>query len=88
MDPLLARLESEVVARLGTAGAAPAITRVRHRGALEACVAALRRAGDAPQTELAAEDMRLAVRALGRITGRVGVEDILDIVFRDFCIGK
>ena len=38
--------------------------------------------------ELAAEDVRLAMRALGRITGRVDVEDVLDIIFRDFCIGK
>jgi tRNA modification GTPase len=38
--------------------------------------------------ELAAEDVRLAARALGRITGRVDVEELLDIIFRDFCIGK
>jgi tRNA modification GTPase len=38
--------------------------------------------------ELVAEDVRLAVRALGRITGRVDVEDILDVIFREFCIGK
>ena len=35
-----------------------------------------------------AEDLRLALRALGRITGRVDIEDLLDVVFRDFCIGK
>ena len=38
--------------------------------------------------ELIAEDLRLGMRALGRITGRFDVEDLLDIVFRDFCIGK
>ncbi|HEX5316770.1 MAG TPA: hypothetical protein VFX22_08970, partial [Candidatus Kapabacteria bacterium] len=38
--------------------------------------------------ELRAEDVRLASRALGRITGRVDVEDLLDVIFRDFCIGK
>ena len=38
--------------------------------------------------ELRAEDLRLAARALGRIIGRVDVEDILDVIFRDFCIGK
>jgi tRNA modification GTPase len=38
--------------------------------------------------ELAAEDVRLASRALGRITGRVDVEELLDVIFRDFCIGK
>ena len=35
-----------------------------------------------------AEDLRLGMRALGRITGQFDVEDLLDIVFRDFCIGK
>jgi tRNA modification GTPase len=38
--------------------------------------------------ELLAEDLRSAARALGRITGRVDVEDILDVVFASFCIGK
>jgi tRNA modification GTPase len=38
--------------------------------------------------ELLAEDLRLSVRALGEITGRVYVEDLLDVIFRDFCIGK
>ena len=46
------------------------------------------RATDAVDAELRAEDMRLAARALGRITGRVDVEDVLDVIFRDFCIGK
>jgi tRNA modification GTPase len=38
--------------------------------------------------EIAAEELRLAARALGRVTGRVDVEDVLDQVFRNFCIGK
>lgn len=70
-----------------TAGA-PALTRARHRTALESTAGALRRAGAATSIELAAEDLRLAARALGRITGRVDVEDVLDVIFRDFCIGK
>ena len=40
------------------------------------------------QPELLAEDLRLAMRAIGRITGRVDIEELLDFVFRDFCIGK
>ena len=40
------------------------------------------------QPELFAEDLRLALRAIGRITGQVDVEELLDQVFRDFCIGK
>lgn len=64
------------------------ITRVRHRQALEVCVAGLERAGRAFAVELMAEDLRLAARDLGRITGQVDVEDILDVLFGEFCIGK
>ena len=84
---LLAEIGRLVARRFDPAGA-PALTRARHRAALEACLEALRRARTAPLPELAAEDYRLAARALGRITGRVDVEELLDVVFRDFCIGK
>ncbi len=87
MEAFLECLEAAVSARIDLA-APPALTRVRHRQALESCLADLRRWRAAAAPELAAEDLRLAARALGRITGRVDVEDILDIVFRDFCIGK
>jgi tRNA modification GTPase len=86
-DRLLAALEAAVVERLAP-GEAPALTRLRHRQALEECAIALARAGGADLPELAAEDLRLATRALGRITGRVDVEDVLDAIFREFCIGK
>lgn len=69
-------------------GDAPVLTRARHRSAVEDCLAGLNRALLAPLPELAAEDVRLASRALGRITGKVDVEDLLDVIFRDFCIGK
>jgi tRNA modification GTPase len=74
--------------RLEAGGESPVFSRARHRRALQDCGAALRRAAAAPLPELAAEDLRLAARALGRIAGTVDVEDILDVVFRDFCIGK
>ena len=64
------------------------LTRERHRHALENCRAHLQAALVQPDLVLMAEDMRLAARALGRITGRVDVEDLLDVIFRDFCIGK
>ncbi|NQV56683.1 MAG: tRNA uridine-5-carboxymethylaminomethyl(34) synthesis GTPase MnmE [Rhodospirillales bacterium] len=66
----------------------PALTRTRHRLALEECRQALARVTSAPEIELAAEDLRLAIRAIGRITGRVDVEEILDKIFAEFCIGK
>jgi tRNA modification GTPase len=68
--------------------AAPLLTRARHRAALETARAALRRASEALLPELRAEDLRLAWRSLGRITGHVDVEDLLDVIFAEFCIGK
>ena len=85
------RIEEALKADLGAAGgvgAAPPLTRARHRNALEGCAAALARFADATEPELAAEDLRAAVRALGRITGRAEVEDVLDAIFAGFCIGK
>jgi tRNA U34 5-carboxymethylaminomethyl modifying GTPase MnmE/TrmE len=65
------------------------VSRVRHREALEATLAALTRAEQVAGTEdLLAEELRTAAYALGRLTGRVDVEDVLDAIFRDFCIGK
>ena len=87
LDHLEQRLVDLVAPGL-TAFAAPALTRARHRTALEDCRECLARAVEADQPELLAEDVRLAVRALGRITGRVDVEELLDVIFRDFCIGK
>lgn len=87
VSDLLAALEAAVRARFDVEGA-PALTRLRHRSALEACADALSRADRAPSVELIAEDLRLAAGALGRITGRVDVEQVLDVIFRDFCIGK
>lgn len=66
----------------------PGALRARHFHALGESAEALDRFAAAPQTDLAAEDLRLAVRALGRVTGRVDVEDLLDAIFREFCIGK
>ncbi len=66
----------------------PVLTRARHRQALEEAAASLRRSFSALLPELRAEDLRLALRSLGRITGAVDVEDLLDVIFRDFCIGK
>ena len=81
--------------RLGAAARAltqaegpPPLTRARHRAALGEAVVHLDRALGTDLPELRGEDLRLAMRALGRVTGVVGVEDILDAIFREFCIGK
>ena len=88
LDALLDHLKEVVTRELGVSGAAPSLTRLRHRQALEACRDGLVRALTADEAALAAEDLRLAIRALGRITGRVEVEDLLDVIFKEFCIGK
>ena len=72
-------------------GEAALVTRARQRKALEEAASALGRAcleGPLGREDIIAEELRLASRALGRLTGRVDVEDILDVIFRDFCIGK
>jgi len=67
------------------------VTRERQRAHLKETVIALRdaqRAGEEGREEIMAEQLRLAARALGKLLGRVDVEDVLDVIFRDFCIGK
>ncbi|UTP39657.1 tRNA uridine-5-carboxymethylaminomethyl(34) synthesis GTPase MnmE [Phenylobacterium sp. LH3H17] len=85
---LEAALERRVVEAL--AGAEPpTATRLRHRELLGEALERLQRAeAYDDQLELAAEDVRLAGRALDRITGRIDPEDVLDRVFSSFCIGK
>jgi tRNA modification GTPase len=87
MDALRDWLAMEARA-LTEASGPPKLTRARHRAALMEALERLRGAADARLPELRAEDLRLALRALGRITGEVGVEDILGDIFGKFCIGK
>jgi tRNA modification GTPase len=89
IDRLLATL-SAYVREYFTGAESGLVTRRRHREALEQTVASLDRASSETheQEELIAEELRAAATTLGRLTGRVDVEDILDVIFRDFCIGK
>ena len=88
ISALTATIEARAIEGLG-AGEAPSLTRARHRGELESAREALVRFLEGPpELELRAEDLRQAVQALGRITGRVDVEDVLDRIFAEFCIGK
>jgi tRNA modification GTPase len=86
----VAALTAALAARVGADydTAAPLLTRTRHRAALEAACEALHRSLAAGLPELRAEDLRLAWRSLGCITGHADVEDLLDVIFADFCIGK
>ncbi len=87
IDLLLQQIQDRLDALVGRR-TTPTLTRARHREALQQAQTALIRSMDAPLPELAAEDLRLAVRHLGAITGKVDIEDLLDMIFRDFCIGK
>ena len=86
-DAMLTELLVEVAG-----GSEPALlTRERHREAVTDAIGALDRAAGlspAAEPELLAEEFRRAAAALGRITGSVDVEDLLDRIFSSFCIGK
>lgn len=89
LDLLTTRIGAIAAARIGNPDE-PAITQDRHRQLVTSCVTELEAFldGDANQVELRAEELRRAASALGRITGRIDVEDVLDAVFSRFCIGK
>ncbi len=74
--------------RLTASSGPPPLTRARHRAALEAAAQALTRAMAEDSEELRAEELRASLRMIGRVTGRVGVEDVLGEIFARFCIGK
>ncbi|MEZ5994222.1 MAG: tRNA uridine-5-carboxymethylaminomethyl(34) synthesis GTPase MnmE [Hyphomonadaceae bacterium] len=86
LEALIAKRVTEALGR----EEAPALTRARHRRLVEEARAALARAMPALGlgAELAAEDVRAASAAIGRLTGRIDVEDLLDEIFSSFCIGK
>ena len=89
MEELLAAILARARADLGEGG--DLIVRERHEQALRDVVSALSRGREMAsggRPELAAEDIRLALAALGTITGEVGAEDVLDRIFGRFCIGK
>ncbi len=81
---------SRTVAEAAEGSNNPAITQLRHRQQIEACLEALKSVGPLSKLppELTAEQLRRAADALGRIVGRVDPEDVLDQVFARFCIGK
>ncbi len=88
LPALINYLAEWATSRLDSAEA-PIITRHRHRQLLESCAAHLEAATiQTNDSVLAAESLRLAARSLGQITGRVDVEDVLDVIFSSFCIGK
>jgi len=92
LDLLEQQLAQTFAAHDGSGGGEEGLgpTRERHRSGLTRCLGHLDRAEAIRDSglELAAESLRAAADALGRITGGIDVEDLLDVIFRDFCIGK
>lgn len=84
----LRQILAEKVREMTGIGGPPALTRARHRAALTETVAALEHARHPLLPELRGEELRLALLGLGRVTGQIGTEAILDSVFGQFCIGK
>lgn len=88
LDKLVEVLTHKVKERFSVSRETPSLTRERHRQNLQESLDFLKQALNQPQPELMAQELRFAIASLGRITGRVDVEDLLDVIFKDFCIGK
>ena len=91
LDKLLNGLK-KIVSKSMVGQEPPVITRTRHREALQSCLNSIKSAKTAllsdGEPEIVAEELRAATKSLGRVVGAVDVEDLLDVVFGDFCIGK
>ena len=87
IDKLYQTIQEKVIETMGSSGEVM-LTRLRYKTALKECGEALGRALQEEELELKAEELRLAARALGKITGFVRTEELLDVIFSSFCIGK
>ena len=88
LPALHAVLEQRALALTASSSGVPLLTRARHGAGVRDACACLERAMQQDWPELRGEELRLAMRALGRLTGQVGVEELLDAIFGQFCIGK
>lgn len=87
IDKLLTVIEEKVRDSFAE-GASSLITRARHRGLLQEAELLLSAAMEDKELELSCEELRRAALAIGKITGKIQVDDVLDVIFREFCIGK
>lgn len=86
VDALLKLLETRITERFSGEGAL--ITRSRHRGLLQQAHSQCERFFAVNELELKCEELRRAAQFIGKITGKIAVDDVLDVVFSTFCIGK
>lgn len=95
MDDLLELIEERIRAKFVTSQSAALVTRERHKEAIRKTVTYIEKALEIIQSnnhysisELIAQDLRDAAKGIGEVTGRTDTEDVLDVVFSSFCIGK
>ena len=89
LNEFISAFENEVGKRMELTDA-PSLTRTRHRQLLQNALGHMSRylEGGHFELELLSEDLRMAARDIGKVTGYVDVEDILEKIFTEFCIGK
>jgi tRNA modification GTPase len=87
VSELLAAIEKQVI-DFFSGNSTPLITRARHRALLKESELLLSAAAEDKPLELACEELRRAALAIGKITGKIALDDVLDVIFREFCIGK
>ncbi len=87
LDQLIKELEKKVK-KMALPSSNPLITRARYKESLELAINNLEEFSLTKDIELASEDLRMAIYDIGKITGRVDIDDILDVIFSGFCIGK
>jgi tRNA modification GTPase len=87
MDTLLAAIRQRIVEQFSSSNGS-FITRARHRALFIEASQYLEKSKQDLPLELKCEELRLAAQAIGKITGKIQVDDVLDVIFRSFCIGK
>ncbi|MFP3036378.1 MAG: tRNA uridine-5-carboxymethylaminomethyl(34) synthesis GTPase MnmE [Wolbachia sp.] len=87
-ERLISMIKEKVEEKFGCNRDAPLITRQRHRNYMQRAIEHLRRFNIDSPIELISEDLRLAAIELGAITGVISVEEVLDNIFNNFCVGK
>ncbi|MCA4774504.1 tRNA uridine-5-carboxymethylaminomethyl(34) synthesis GTPase MnmE, partial [Wolbachia endosymbiont of Mansonella perstans] len=87
-DRLISMIKEKVEEKLGCNRNAPLITRQRHRNCMQRAIEHLQRFNIDNPIELISEDLRLAAIELGAVTGVISVEEVLDDIFNNFCVGK
>jgi tRNA modification GTPase len=87
MNEFLEQLKHRIAAKMDHVGT-PIITRARHRESWKLALTSLERFSTNAPLELMCEELRIAAMAIGKITGKIAVDDLLDVIFSTFCIGK